>query len=112
MGKKPTGTVASASRGSSRKRTAVMANTTVVNTYTTRLEAALGDDRSFLPLFEALKVDPNVSQADAVAIATRFVAKTADSTPRSKALERVLKRHTSLASFKLKQRAMAGRSAA
>jgi hypothetical protein len=112
MGKKKTSSVASASREVTKKRTAAMINETIVSTYAARLEAALGDDRSFLPIFEALKTDPCVSQVEAVALASRFVAKTAESTPRAKALERVLKRHTSLASFKLKQRAMAGRSAA
>jgi hypothetical protein len=87
-------------------------NETIVSTYLTKLEAALGDDRAFLPIFEALQADREVHQAEAVALATKFVAKTADSTPRGKALERVLKRHAALASFRLKQRAMAGRSAA
>lgn len=89
-----------------------MINETIVSTYLTKLEAALGDDRAFLPVFEALKADPEVQQAEAVALASKFVARTPDSTARGKALERVLKRHAALASFKLKQRAMAGRSAA
>jgi hypothetical protein len=89
-----------------------MINETIVSTYLSKLEAALGDDRAFLPVFEALKSDPEVHQAEAVALASRFVAKTPESTARSKALDRVLKRHASLASFKLKQRAMSGRSAA
>lgn len=89
-----------------------MPNETVVSTYLAKLEATLGDDRAFLPVFEALKADPAVQQPEAVALATKFVAKTADGTARSKALDRVLKRHAALASFKLKQRAMAGRSAA
>ena len=89
-----------------------MINETVVSTYLTKLEAAPGDDRAFLPVFEALKADPDVHQAEAVALASKFVAKTAESTARAKALERVMKRHAALASFRLKQRAMAGRSAA
>ena len=104
-------TVVSASRDKPKRRTAVI-NEAIVSTYLTKLEAALGDDRAFLPVFEALKSDPQVQQPEAVALATKFVAKTAESTARAKALERVLKRHAALASFRLKQRAMAGRSAA
>ena len=89
-----------------------MFNEALVSDYLAKLEKALGDDRAFAPIFEHLKADPKVQQAEAVALASRFVAKTADSTARSKALDRVYKRHASLASFKLKQRAMAGRSAA
>ena len=89
-----------------------MINENLVSAYLSRLEAALGDDREFTPIFEALQTDAEVRQAEAVALASRFVAKTADSTPRAKALERVYKRHASLSSFRLKQRAMAGRSAA
>lgn len=89
-----------------------MINETIVDSYLTKLEATLGDDRAFMPVFQTLLADPDVHQAEAVALASRFVAKTADSTARSKALDRILKRHDSLASFKLKQRAMAGRSAA
>jgi hypothetical protein len=87
-------------------------NEAVVQTYLGKLQAALGDNRAFLPLFEQLSTDASVRQAEAVELASLFVAKTSDGTSRAKALERVLKRHQSLASFKLKQRAMAGRSAA
>jgi hypothetical protein len=103
--------VVSASQAKPKKQKP-MINETVVSTYLPKLEAALGDNRAFLQVFEALKSDPEVHQAEAVALATKFVAKTAESTPRAKALERVLKRHEALASFRLKQRAMAGRSAA
>lgn len=103
--------VASASQANPKRRAAVI-NENIVSTYLIKLEAALGDDRAFLPVYEALKADPKVQQAEAVALASKFVARTPDSTARSKALERVLKRHSALASFKLKQRAMAGRSAA
>jgi hypothetical protein len=85
---------------------------TLLMSYLAKLEAALGSDREFLPLYEELKSDPEIRQAEAVELASRFVARTADSTSRAKALERILKRHSALASFKLKQRAMAGKSAA
>ncbi len=87
-------------------------NEEIVASYLAKLEAALGDDRVFLPVFEALKADDRVKQSEAVALASRFVAPTTASTARAKALERILKRHSALATFRLKQRAMAGRSAA
>ena len=112
MSKSRKASVASASQEASKRRSPAVLNEAVVTDYLSKLEAALGDDRAFVPIFEHLKSDPQVSQAEAVALASRFVAKTAESTARSKALERVFKRHASLASFRLKQRAMAGRSAA
>lgn len=83
-----------------------------VRAYLQCLEEALGDDRKFMPLIESLKSDPDLTQADAVALASKFVAKTAASTARAKAIDRIVARHTALVSFRLKQRAMAGRSAA
>ena len=103
--------VASASRRK-KKRTRRQMNENVVMDYLAKLEAALGDDELFLPVFEDLKRDRAVQQPEAVAIASRFVAPTSASTSRGRALERVLRRHQSLVSFKLKQRAMGGRSAA
>jgi hypothetical protein len=104
--------VASASKRTSTKRVAAVLNEPIVANYLEQLEASLGDSQVFPTLFERLSQDSDVRQLEAVAIATRFVAKTSDSTSRAKALERVWKRHAALASFKLKQRAMAGRSAA
>lgn len=89
-----------------------MINEELVSTYLNRLQAALGDDRQFMPIFDGLRSDSSMAQGEVVALASRFVAKTPDSTSRIKALERILKRHQSLANFKLKQRAMGGRSAA
>jgi hypothetical protein len=104
--------VASASRKKQKTRGKAVSNEAIVKRYLAKLEAALGDDNAFLPLFEELKLDGAVRQSEAVALASLFVTKTPESTSRAKALERVLKRHNSLATFKLKQRAMAGRSAA
>jgi hypothetical protein len=108
---RPSTPVASASKAKPKRQKPVI-NQNVVATYLAKLEAALGDDRAFLPVFETLKSDPQVQQGEAVELASKFVAKTAESTARAKALERVLKRHSALASFRLKQQAMAGRSAA
>ena len=63
--------VASASQANPKRRAAVI-NETIVSTYLSRLEAALGDDRAFLPIYEALKADPDVQQAEAVALASKF----------------------------------------
>lgn len=105
--------VASASpKKSKRRRPPSVTNESLVAIYLAQLEAGLGDDDRFMPLFEALKADSNIGQAEAVALATRFVARTAEGTPRSKALDRILGRHMALATFNLKRRAMAGRSAA
>jgi hypothetical protein len=89
-----------------------MADDTIVSSYLTKLEAALGDHKRFMSLFETLSSDPSVKQAEAAEIATRFMARTPASNPRSRSLERILKRHTSLSSFMLRREAMAGRSAA
>jgi hypothetical protein len=104
-------TVASASQRG-KKRTPKLMNEKLVNSYLGKLEASLGEERRFMDVYNELLEDQAIQQAEAVAIASRFVAPTAASTPRGKALERVLRRHSSLASFKLKQRATAGRSAA
>ena len=112
MSKSRKPSVASASQDPSRRRSKPVFNEAIVTDYLAKLESALGDDLAFVPIFEHLKADPCVHQAEAVALASQFVAKTADNTARSKALERVYKRHASLAMFRLKQRAMAGRSAA
>ncbi len=104
--------VASASRKKRKKRAPRMIDEAVVISYLSKLEAALGDEDAFTPLFEALVDDEKVGQAEAVSIASEFVSRTAQSTSRAKALDKVLKRHTALITFKLKQRAMAGRSAA
>jgi hypothetical protein len=84
----------------------------LVSAYLVQLERALGDTASFRPIYDQMVADRAIRQEEAVEIASRFVAATAPSTSRARALERILKRHQSLASFKLKQRAMAGRSAA
>jgi hypothetical protein len=104
--------VASASGTGRKKRTPPMFDETVVASYVAKLNETLGDDRAFMMIFNLLINDEKVRHDEAVAIASGFVAPTAMSTTRAKALERILRRHQNLASFKLKQRAMAGRSAA
>ena len=89
-----------------------MVNREIVDVYLEQLENCLGDDSKFLTLYGILEADRDVGQQEAVLIANAFVAPSPKSTPRAKALERILHRHSSLVSFKLKRRAMAGRSAA
>jgi len=87
-------------------------NESVVNLYTAELAGALGNS-TFDEIFNCLKGDSHVKQNEAVAIASNLLqAKVAASTARGAALGRILKLHNSLATFKLKQRAVGGRSAA
>lgn len=87
-------------------------NDQLVSDYLSKLETALGDDERFSAIFGELQSDSSVTQADAVAIGSKFVAPMAASTSKTKAFERILKRHKNLMAFKLKQRAIGGRSAA
>ena len=102
--------VASASSPST-KRTRPVNEATVLE-YLARLEAAVGDDDKFMPIFEQLKGDKAVKQPEAVALASRFVFALPPSTPKGKALDRIRQRHKDLYLFRLKQDAMGDRSAA
>jgi hypothetical protein len=104
--------VASTSRPSGRKRGRKPMNDILVKQYAGDLAAALGKD-AFKGLFSQLKNDAQVRQDEAVAIAAILLeANVAPSTARGAALGRILKLHDSLVTFKLKQRATGGRSAA
>ena len=103
--------VASASK-SKPKRTAAVMDQTVVSLYISLLEANLGDDTAFMRVYQKLEADPAVRQVDAVAIGCKIVAPMAASTAKNRVLERILKRHKNMVSFKLKQKAVGGRSAA
>jgi len=84
----------------------------VVAKYTEAINKALGE-ASFEKLFGTIKDDVQVTQAEAVGIASAILeAQVTPSTARGAALARILKLHNSLATFKLKQRAVGGRSAA
>jgi len=87
-------------------------NEKLVETYAAELKATLGSAR-FEEIFARLKDDPDVRQDEAVGLASLLLeASVAPSTGRGAALGRILKLHNSLARFKLKQRAVGGRSAA
>lgn len=98
-----------------RKRNSAKATAPVddrlVDNYVKQLEAALGDDAKFEPLLADLQADASVRQAEAVAIASRFYGRTAKSTSRPKALERIRKRQEELMKFK-RQPSTSGRPAA
>ena len=101
--------VASASK---RNKKARPMDDSVVIGYVTRLETTLGDDPAFMAVFREMSSNKAVRQAEAVGILSRFVAPSSASTAKGEALDRILRRHKSLYAFKLKQRAMGGRSAA
>jgi hypothetical protein len=105
--------VASASPQSGRrKKMHGTTNQALVERYARELKRAMGDS-SFEDVFRRLKDDVDVQQGEAVAIASVLLeAKVSGSTVRGTALGRILKLHNSLLTFKLKQRAVGGRSAA
>jgi hypothetical protein len=84
----------------------------LIDKYLERLEATLGDERAFSATFGELRNDKRMLQEHVVAIANRFMGKTPSSTSRSKALERILQRHTKLMKFKARTEGMSGKSAA
>jgi hypothetical protein len=87
-------------------------NDALVKRYAAQVEAALGESQ-FDALFAKLMQDAEVSQVEAVSLASIILdAPVTPSTARGAALKRILKLHNSLATFKLKQRAVGGRSAA
>lgn len=87
-------------------------NQTLVDQYVPKLEAALGDDAAFKQAFDALDADPQIGQAEAVAISKAFMGRTASSMSRKAAMERIWSRHAALLNFKAKRKAFGGRTAA
>jgi hypothetical protein len=85
-------------------------NETLINDYLGRLEKALPDADAFPSLFAELLADERVQQAEAVAIASRFLSPTSASTSRAKALAKVMERHAALMRSRTNRRA--GKSAA
>jgi len=102
--------VASASKRKQQKARPMDA--AIVSSYVARLEVNVGDDQSFMAIFRELSADKSVRQSEAVGILSAFIAPSAASTTKKEALDRILHRHKSLYIFKLKQRAIGGRSAA
>jgi len=87
-------------------------NEALVKRYASEIEAALGD-AAFEAVFNRLTADVEFGQQEAVALTSILLdAPVTPSTTRAAALKRILRLHNSLATFKLKQRAVGGRSAA
>ena len=80
--------------------------------YLKRLENSLGDRESFEEVLTALKSDEAMTKAMMVELASIFHSKLPKSTSKAKALEHIFHRQNSLMTFKAKQRAMGGRTAA
>lgn len=110
--KSSTKSVASKSPKKGPKKRRGPMNEALVKRYAAEIEAALGEAK-FEALFARLTEDAGVGQDEAVALTSILLdAPVAPSTARGAALKRILKLHNSLATFKLKQRAVGGRSAA
>lgn len=105
MGRK----VASASKKGKPKKARKRMTEDQIADYVSRLEKALGDDEKFMPIVDELS---NAAVAELVLIASKFVSPMAASSSKKSAMERILKRHQNLVSFKRKQKAVGGRSAA
>ncbi|WP_072392186.1 hypothetical protein [Hyphomicrobium sp. CS1GBMeth3] len=106
MGKK----VASASKtGKPKKPRKPKMTEDQISDYVARLEQAVGDNDKFLPIIDELN---SAAVAELVAIASKFVSPMAASSTKKSAVERIMKRHQNLLSFKRKQKAVGGRSAA
>jgi hypothetical protein len=106
MGKKA---VVSASKKGKPKKARKRMTEDQISDYVARLEKALGDDEKFLPIMDELN---SAAVAELVAIASKFVSPMAASSSKKSAVERIMKRHQNLLSFKRKQKAVGGRSAA
>jgi hypothetical protein len=98
-------------KASKKKKAAPIVDEAFVDEYVRKLEAALGDEGKFGEAFSELVADERVGQPEAVAIATKFVGRTAKGTSRPKALDRIRDRNTKLVNFK-RQTSTSGRSAA
>jgi hypothetical protein len=81
----------------------------LVDAYLDRLEEVLGDEQKFSAVYEALTADKRIAQAEAVELASRFLAPIAKSTSRPKALRRVLYRHEKLLESRAVSASMAAR---
>jgi hypothetical protein len=77
----------SSSGGSSAVAKEIRAN--VVDEHVSRIKASVGDDRAFADAFDKLQSDRRVRGLEAAAIATKVAVKTAPSTAKRVALERI-----------------------
>jgi hypothetical protein len=90
--------------------TGTVATNQLVDSYLQRLEAALGSDE-FLKIHRELDDDLRITKADAVEIASRFFEPMPPSTPRRKAIQKVLQRHQKLMASRAASATIGGRAA-
>lgn len=103
---------ASASPANKRKRSRGPMNEALAKSYAAELKANLGTPK-FDAVFNRLTNDTEMRQEEAVAVASLILdAQVAPSTARGTALGRITKLHNNLVTFRLKQKAVGGRSAA
>jgi hypothetical protein len=74
-------------------------NQSLVDNYLQLFEKALGNDGTFMAIYDRLKNDKAMTQKEMAALANQFMGPIAPSTPRKKAMERVLYRHRKLVEF-------------
>jgi hypothetical protein len=84
----------------------------IVNSYVSKLLAALGDADAFAEVYFQLAHDKKVRQQEAASIAKSFYGDANSSTSRTEALRRIRLRHNALMDSRAKTRAQAGKSAA
>jgi hypothetical protein len=70
-----------------------------VEQYAQLLQNALGNDSAFMAIYNRLKNDKAMTQKQTAALANQFNGPVAPSTPKKKAMERVLSRHRKLVEF-------------
>ena len=83
--------------------------TDLVERYNHRLEAALGDDSQFRPIFDELVGDAEIGSAEAAALAKQFAHAAARSKPA--AFKKIYARHQALMTSRARSLATAGRVA-
>jgi hypothetical protein len=74
-------------------------NQLLVEQYAQLLQNALGDDSAFMSIYDRLKNDKAMTQKETAALANKFNGPMAPSTPKKKAMARVLSRHRKLIEF-------------
>jgi hypothetical protein len=87
-------------------------DTKIVKRYLDKLGQFLGNNEEFMAVYNQMIKDPEVQHPEALGIGSEFVAPMPISTTKKVAFERILRRHKNLTTFKSKQNAISGRSAA
>jgi hypothetical protein len=100
--------VASASRTKAVAGAPTVDTKQLVESYLKRLEAALGNDALFRSIYRELNDDKNITQVEAVELASRFLEPTARSSTRPKALKKELYRHERLLDAREAARSIGG----